>query len=94
MTEAIAPAAAENATDVFDPFASGPIERVVLTTEAQREVWLGDQLSPEASLAYNEAARLRLKGTLNKNALSTALDRLVARHESLRSTFHPTAPSS
>ena len=79
----------EDATEDFDPFASGLIERIVATTEAQREVWLGDRLSPEASLAYNESMRLRLKGALDTAALALALDRLVARHESLRATISP-----
>ena len=86
MTEAFA---TKNAVQDFDPFASGLIERIVSTTEAQREVWLGDRLSPEASLAYNESLRLRLRGTLDTRALASALDRLVARHESLRSAVSP-----
>jgi amino acid adenylation domain-containing protein len=89
MTEAAVIPTAEDAASEFDPFASGPIERIVATTEAQREVWLGDRLSPEASLAYNESLRLRLKGTLDTRALAAALDRLVARHESLRATISP-----
>ncbi|HEY2256914.1 MAG TPA: amino acid adenylation domain-containing protein, partial [Variovorax sp.] len=88
MTEAVLPPPAV-AEDDFDPFASGPIERIVATTEAQREVWLGDQLSPQASLAYNETLRLRLSGRLDTSALAAALDSLVARHESLRSTISP-----
>ena len=89
MTEAVAISSPEAAAEDFDPFASGLIERIVPTTEAQREVWLGDQLSPQASLAYNESTWLRLKGSLDTRALSTALDRLIARHESLRSTISP-----
>lgn len=91
MSEAVlSPSAAgADAADEFDPFAAGLIEQVIPTTEAQREVWLGDQLSPQASLAYNESLRLQLKGPLDTRALVEALDRLVARHESLRSTISP-----
>ncbi len=71
----------------FDPFASGQIEQIVPSTEPQREVWLGDQLSPEASLAYNESMVLRLRGALDAPALAVALSRLVERHQSLRATF-------
>ena len=88
MTEAVLTPTAAPAED-FDPFSGGLIERIVATTEAQREVWLGDQLSPEASLAYNESLRMRLKGELDVRALTAALDGLVARHESLRSTISP-----
>ncbi|MDM0017772.1 non-ribosomal peptide synthetase [Variovorax saccharolyticus] len=80
---------ADTAADEFDPFAAGVIEQVVPTTEAQREVWLGDRLSPQASLAYNESLRLQFKGALDTRALAQALDRLVARHQSLRSTISP-----
>lgn len=87
MSEAILPSPVVE--DDFDPFASGPIERIIETTEAQREIWLGDNLGPESSLAYNETLQLRLTGRLDAGALAAALDNLVARHESLRSTFSP-----
>ncbi|WP_332875351.1 amino acid adenylation domain-containing protein, partial [Pseudomonas uvaldensis] len=40
-----------------------------------------------ASSAYHLPAALRLTGQLDRNALSRALDRIVARHEALRTTF-------
>ncbi|WP_431275220.1 amino acid adenylation domain-containing protein [Variovorax ureilyticus] len=89
MTAAVLTPADNAPADDFDPFASGLIERIVPTTEAQREVWLGDRLSPEASLAYNESLRMRLRGALDAGALAAALDQLVARHESLRATISP-----
>lgn len=85
----LSPQAADAAAEEFDPFAAGLIEQVVPTTEAQREVWLGDRLSPQASLAYNESLRLQFKGPIDTRALAEALDRLVARHQSLRSTISP-----
>ncbi len=71
----------------FDPFASGAIERVIPTTEAQREIWLADGLAAQASLAYNESVSLTLRGALDHTALEMALNRLLARHESLRATI-------
>jgi amino acid adenylation domain-containing protein len=71
----------------FDPFAQPALSRVVPTTEAQREIWLAAKLAPEASLAYNEAATLRLRGALDAAALCTALEQVVARHDALRATF-------
>ncbi len=71
----------------FDPFAAGAIEATVASSEAQREVWLADQLGPQASLAYNESLTLRLRGHLDTAALALAFDALVRRHPSLRSTF-------
>jgi len=67
-----------------DPFADAPLARVAPTTEAQREVWLAAQFSPQASLAYNESVSLRLRGRLDVAALDAALQDLVARHEALR----------
>ncbi|MBV8158411.1 MAG: amino acid adenylation domain-containing protein, partial [Dyella sp.] len=56
-------------------------------TAPQREVWLASTLEPQASLAYNESATLRLHGELNVAALQAALQQLVDRHEALRATF-------
>ena len=71
----------------FDPFSNLDLERVAPSTEAQREVWLASQLSIEASLAFNEAIMIRLKGALSTQALNNSLQLLVARHESLRANF-------
>ncbi|PHM37254.1 Amino acid adenylation [Xenorhabdus mauleonii] len=54
---------------------------------AQQRLWFLTQLSPAASLAYHIPVALRLAGQLNYTALNTALSRLVARHESLRTYF-------
>ncbi|HJV97376.1 MAG TPA: condensation domain-containing protein, partial [Albitalea sp.] len=73
----------------FDPFAGASVERVVPTSEAQREVWLADKLGQEASLAFNESVNLRLRGTLDVAGLRSALDALVSRHDTLRATVGP-----
>ncbi|NID03432.1 amino acid adenylation domain-containing protein [Luteibacter jiangsuensis] len=78
--------AAATAVD-YDPFAGAPLARLVPTTAAQREVWLASRLEPEASLAYNEAVSLNLKGLLDVPALEWALQGIVDRHEALRATF-------
>jgi len=72
-----------------DPFGAGQVERVVPTTEAQREIWLADQLGREASLAYNESASLCFEGPLDEAALDAALAFLGERHEALHSTVGP-----
>jgi amino acid adenylation domain-containing protein len=78
----------ESVADVvdYDPFAGQEVQRVVPTTEAQREIWLADQLSTDASLAYNESASLLFDGALDVNALQAALLSLSERHEALRCT--------
>ncbi|WP_413626317.1 amino acid adenylation domain-containing protein [Luteibacter sp. Lutesp34] len=78
--------AAATAVD-YDPFAGAALTRLVPTTAAQREVWLASRLEPEASLAYNEAISLNLKGLLDVPALEWALQGIVDRHEALRATF-------
>ncbi|MGE7994420.1 amino acid adenylation domain-containing protein, partial [Pseudomonas sp. NPDC089554] len=53
---------------------------------AQERQWFLWQLQPD-SAAYHIPAALRLRGPLDPAALATAFDGLVARHESLRTTF-------
>lgn len=73
----------------FDPFAGDALELVIPTSEAQREVWLADQLSLQTSLAFNESVKLRLSGPLDTPALRGALEALVKRHGALRCTIGP-----
>jgi amino acid adenylation domain-containing protein len=54
---------------------------------AQQRLWFLDQLGA-AGRAYHIPVRLRLRGDLHRDALSSALERIVARHEALRTTFH------
>ena len=77
----------------YDPFAEGPVARVVPTTEPQREIWLADQLGREASLAFNESVSLRLRGALDIAGLSTALQALLDRHDALRANLGPDGDS-
>ncbi|WP_236170221.1 non-ribosomal peptide synthetase, partial [Pseudomonas parasichuanensis] len=53
---------------------------------AQERQWFLWQMEPD-STAYNLATVLRLRGTLDVDALQRSLDLLVARHESLRTVF-------
>ena len=53
---------------------------------AQQRLWFLGQLD-ELDAAYHMPAAWRLRGSLNVAALRKALDRLFARHESLRSRF-------
>ncbi|HET7460393.1 MAG TPA: amino acid adenylation domain-containing protein, partial [Longimicrobium sp.] len=53
---------------------------------AQQRLWFLEQLG-NLGATYHIPLRLRLRGTLDRAALVRALDRIVARHEALRTTF-------
>jgi amino acid adenylation domain-containing protein len=54
---------------------------------AQQRLWFLDQFDHAAGAAYHMAVALRLDGALDHAALQATLDRIVARHESLRTAF-------
>jgi natural product biosynthesis luciferase-like monooxygenase protein/amino acid adenylation domain-containing protein len=70
------------------PSAAGELYRVPLT-EAQKQFWFLTQLGDHVSRQYNESITMRLAGPLNVGAMRSALGRMVARHDALRSTFDP-----
>ena len=53
---------------------------------AQQRLWLIDQLE-RGSAGYKIPVAVRLRGSLNQEALRSALDAIVLRHESLRTVF-------
>jgi amino acid adenylation domain-containing protein len=56
---------------------------------AQQRLWFIEQMQG-AGAAYHLSMRLRLKGELDREALMRALERIVARHEALRTSFPET----
>ncbi len=54
---------------------------------AQQRLWFISKFDAAASQAYHLSVTLRLTGQLDYPALKAALDRLIARHESLRTRF-------
>ncbi|MEY9927497.1 amino acid adenylation domain-containing protein/non-ribosomal peptide synthase protein (TIGR01720 family) [Catenulispora sp. GP43] len=63
-----------------DPNAEPPL------SYAQQRLWFLDRFEP-GSTEYTTMSVLRLHGDLDQDALRAALDALVGRHESLRTTF-------
>ncbi|MGJ5892712.1 amino acid adenylation domain-containing protein [Streptomyces niveiscabiei] len=55
---------------------------------AQERLWFLDDFTP-GSVDYNLMTTLRLTGPLDTEALQNAVDALVRRHDSLRTTFDP-----
>ncbi|BFU90202.1 MAG: hypothetical protein NTAFB01_13890 [Nitrospira sp.] len=54
---------------------------------AQQRLWFLSQMEPDG-WSYNLPFALRLSGTLDSKALSHSFERVIARHETLRTTFH------
>ncbi len=72
----------------FDPFAGPQIIRVVPAIEPQVEIWLSCKLGgDDANRSYNESLSLFFTGSLNRAALESAIQQVIQRHESLRSSF-------
>jgi amino acid adenylation domain-containing protein len=58
----------------------------------QRRLWFLDQLQP-SNPAYTSSQAIRIQGALNVAALQQALEAIVARHASLRTTFRTVVDS-
>ncbi|MGA8112505.1 MAG: amino acid adenylation domain-containing protein, partial [Actinocatenispora sp.] len=65
---------------------TGPDEDTLPLSFAQERLWFFHQLQPDSS-AYNQPLGLRLTGPLDVPALRRSVSEIVARHESLRTTF-------
>ncbi|HST60740.1 MAG TPA: condensation domain-containing protein, partial [Longimicrobium sp.] len=65
-----------------------PVDRssAIPLSFAQQRLWFLEQLGGTGA-AYHIPMRLRLQGELDRGALQRALDRIVARHEALRTSF-------
>jgi amino acid adenylation domain-containing protein len=65
-----------------------PVERDgrLALSFAQQRLWFLEQLG-ELGSTYHIPTRLRLRGSLDRAALARTLERIVARHESLRTVF-------
>ena len=69
-----------------DTIAPAPRSGPLPVSFAQRRLWFIDDFQPGGA-NYHSALPLRLHGRLDVAALTTALNMLVERHESLRTTF-------
>jgi amino acid adenylation domain-containing protein len=72
------------------PIRRAPRDQPLPLSYAQQRLWLLDQFE-HGSAAYNSPGAARLRGTLDRSALSRALNEIVQRHEVLRTTFQTTA---
>ncbi|MEU8889957.1 amino acid adenylation domain-containing protein [Streptomyces sp. NPDC048442] len=65
---------------------AAPVPDVLPLSPEQEAQWVAEQVTP-GNLAYTELLSLRLTGPLDADRLQSALDRLVVRHEALRTRF-------
>jgi amino acid adenylation domain-containing protein len=68
------------------PIERAPREGSIPLSFAQQRLWFLEQLGDLGS-TYHVRMRKRLAGELDRQALGRALDRIVARHEALRTAF-------
>ncbi|MGA9382195.1 MAG: condensation domain-containing protein, partial [Phormidium sp.] len=61
-----------------------PSHVVVPLSEAQKQLWMLAELGKDSLLAYNQIMTLQLRGSLNVKAMSQAIQKIVERHEGLR----------
>ncbi|WP_223619451.1 non-ribosomal peptide synthetase [Lysobacter sp. ESA13C] len=71
----------------FEPIAPVARDSVLPLSWPQQRLWFLNQLDAAAGAAYHMCAALHVRGKLDRGALQAALDRVVARHESLRTVF-------
>ena len=60
---------------------------IIPLTEGQKEMWLSTQLNPEASGTFNASCLLHFEGDVDADALQSAIQQTVTRHEALRATL-------
>ena len=75
-----------SSTLVHPPLTIVSREQDLLASYAQQRLWLLDKIEGGSS-HYNMPGALRLTGDLNITALTRALNTVIGRHESLRTTF-------
>ncbi|MFM0069415.1 condensation domain-containing protein, partial [Paraburkholderia aspalathi] len=84
---ALAQVVAQAAPQRLEVIALASREELLPLSYAQQRLWFLDQMDQKAGAAYHIAGGLRLAGQLDEAALRRALDRIVARHEVLRTRF-------
>lgn len=73
----------------FNPFSGPQLEAVIPLTDSQKEIWIATKIDSQSSLGYIESLSVHIRGDIKLNALYTAINKLINRHEILRSTVSP-----
>ncbi|MEH1813038.1 MAG: amino acid adenylation domain-containing protein [Nostoc sp.] len=75
------------ASDTYFPLSKTERPQNLPLSFAQERLWLLNQLEPDSPF-YNEQTALKLHGQLNVVALEQSLNKIISRHEALRTNFH------
>jgi amino acid adenylation domain-containing protein len=86
LSERIAEVLRQGQETAIPPLVPATRDQLLPLSFAQQRLWFLDQLEP-GSTVYNIPRAARLRGQLNRLALLQALDGVIQRHESLRTTF-------
>ena len=81
--------AAEEEENTVPPLEPAPSDSLLPLSYAQKRLWFIDQFEP-GNLFFNLPIGVQLTGHVDRDALETGLNRLVARHQALRTTFQMT----
>jgi amino acid adenylation domain-containing protein len=84
---ALAPVLERAAPAGWTPILAAERSAALALSFAQQRLWFLDQLDPAASAAYHLSLAFTFSGVLQASALRGALNALLRRHESLRTTF-------
>jgi amino acid adenylation domain-containing protein len=79
-------ATSDGRADACPPLRRVPRDGRLPLSYAQQRLWFLDRLVP-GNPFYNATAAVRLTGTLDRDVLERSLDKVIKRHESLRTTF-------
>lgn len=71
----------------FTPIPVAPQQPDYPVSNAQRRLWIIDQLDEQAGVAYNIPSAFTINGPIDIEALKSAFEHVVNRHESLRTLF-------
>ena len=86
LAAAISEAKAEGEPQMLPPITTVSREAALPLSFSQQRLWLLGQM-PEVSATYHIPMALRLRGELDRVVLRLSLNRVLARHEALRSVF-------
>ncbi len=86
VAKVIAPLVDSNYKSQVQPIALMPRDKPLPLSFSQQRLWFLDQFEPDSAF-YNIAIPVRLPGYMDVGALEAALNDLIERHETLRTSF-------